>query len=131
MNAITFFTKYWEHTEKKDGNALRDYFHPDVEIYLHDTNDRYNFDSWINDVYGADSEWKGDWHTTVDRIERLENGQFVTITFHRSKDWVGFVTSFFTLKDDKIIELNEYYSPCDGFIVPQWRADLSEHEKIK
>ena len=131
MDTTRFFTNYWEHTAKKDGNALRDFFHPDVAIYLHDTNDRYNFDSWINDVYGEDCEWTSDWHTTVDRIDKLENGQFITITFHRSKDWIGFITSFFTLKDDKIIELHEYYSPCDNMVVPQWRSDLSENEKIK
>ena len=131
MNVTTFFTNYWELTAKADGNALREYFHPDVEIYLHDTNDQYNFNSWINEVYGDNSVWKGEWNTTVDRIDKLENGQVVTITFHRSPNWVGFVTSFFTLKDDKIIELHEYYSPCDDFIVPQWRIDLAEHEKIK
>ena len=129
MNIITFLTNYWEYTAKRDGIALRDYFHPDVTIYLHDTNETFNFDSWINDVCNNNGEWQDDWQTTVDRIDKLENGQIVTITFHRSASWIGFVTSFFTLKDEKIIELHEYYSPCDE--IPQWRTDLSEHEKIK
>ena len=131
MNITTFLTSYWAHTEKREANALREYFHPDVEIFLHDTNDRYDFESWINDVNGSEDSSGGEYHTTVDRIDKLENGQIVTITFHRSKDWIGFVTSFFTLKDDKIIELHEYYSPCDDFIVPQWRTDLAPHERIK
>ena len=130
MDITTFFTNYWQYTEKSDGKALREYFHPDVAIYLHDTNDRYNFDSWINEVNSEKDEWKGEYHTTVDRIDKLENGQVITVTFHRSKDWVGFVTSFFTFKEEKIIELHEYYSPCDDFIVPQWREDLAEHEKV-
>ena len=131
MDITTFFTNYWEYTEKRNQKALRELFHPDVAIYLHDTNDRYNFDSWINDVSNGEGELKGEYHTSVDRIDKLENGQVVTITFHRSSEWVGFITSFFTLQDELIIELHEYYSPCDDFIVPQWRTDLAEHEKIK
>ena len=134
MDITTFLTNYWECTAKKDGDALREYFHPDVKIYLHDTNDQFDYDSWINDVNSEEGENKDEgkeWSTTVDRIDKLENGQVVTITFHRSPQWIGFVTSFFTLTDEKIIELHEYYSPCDDFIVPQWRTDLAEHEKIR
>jgi len=124
---ITFLTNYWEHTAKKNAAALRDYLHSDVAIYLHDTNETLDFNGWIEmtENYPVDGEWK----TTVDRVDKLENGQVVTITFHRSAGWIGFVTSFFTLKDDKIVELHEYYSPCDA--IPQWRTDLSEDEKIK
>ena len=124
MNITTFLTSYWEHTAKRNGTALREYFHPEATIYLHDTNEILTVDDLINYNDGG-----GDWHTTVDRVDKLENGQVVTITFHRSKSWIGFVTSFFTLKDNKIIELHEYYAPCDA--IPQWRTDLSEHEKIK
>lgn len=125
MDITTFLTNYWEYTARRNGTALREYFHPDAKIYLHDTNEILNADSLIN--YNVESD--GDWKTTVDRVDKLENGQVVTITFHRSESWIGFVTSFFTLKDDIIVELHEYYAPCDE--IPQWRTDLSEHEKIR
>ena len=127
MEITTFLTNYWEDVANKKGNTLPNYFNSEANIYLHDTNELLTVDDW-SDYIGS---YKGDWHTTIDRVERLENDQVMTITFHRSKSWIGFITSFFTFKDDKITELHEYYAPCDDNIVPQWRDDLAEHEIIK
>jgi len=129
MDITTFLINYWEDTAKRNRAALYEYFHTDATIYLHDTNEKLE-PVWFID-YDLGSEPDEEYRLAVDRVDKLENGQIVTITFHRSKSWVGFITSFFTLKDEKIIELHEYYSPCDDFIVPQWRTDLAEHEKIK
>jgi len=125
MDTKTFFTNYWEAQVKKDKEAFLGYFHADAVIYLHDSNDVLKPEHYLTDDFG------GDWHTTVDRIDKLENGQIVTTTFHRSSDWTGFTTSFFTVKNDVITELHEYFSPCDDNIVPQWRTDLAEHEIVK
>jgi len=125
MNITKFLTNYWQYLAEQNKDALRGLFHPNAEIYLHDTNEKLT----VEELISHDIEQDENWHTTVDRIDKLENGQFVTITFHRSKSWIGFITSFFTIKDDKIAELHEYYSPCDE--IPQWRTDLAEHEKIK
>ncbi|MCL1949790.1 MAG: hypothetical protein FWF59_08670 [Turicibacter sp.] len=49
--------------------------------------------------------------------------------FHRSPNWNGFVTSIFTITNELITELHEYYSPRDDNILPQWREDLKEEER--
>jgi len=126
MSKTEFLTNYWKTVERKDKTAFLDYFHDDAVIYLHDSNERLTPEYYISDEHGND-----DWQMTIDRMDELGDDQIVTITFHRSSDWVGFITSFFTFEDDKIIELNEYFSPCDDNVVPQWRDDLAEVERIK
>lgn len=125
MEITTFLTSYWDDMVKKNRTALPKYFHQNATIYLHDTNEILNTASWIDD----NCNYNGNWKATVDRVDKLENGQVVTITFLRSENWKGFVTSFFTLTNDLIIELHEYYAECEE--IPQWRTDLSEHELIK
>ena len=125
MNITQILTSYWEDQEKKDKEAFLNYFHKEAVIFLHDTNEKLKPNDYMS------GEYDHDWQMAIDRIDQLENGQVVTVTFHRSPNWIGFITSFFTFKDDKIIELHEYFSPCDDFIVPQWREDLAEHEIIK
>jgi len=126
MDTTKFITSYWQHMADYDAKGIRAFFDPNAKSYLHDSNEILTVDDWVNHLKGS----SGDWQMTVDRIDKLANGQIVTITFHRSPKWVGFITSFFTLKDDKITELHEYYSPCDDNIVPQWRNDLAEGEKV-
>lgn len=127
MDITKVLTSYWQHIANHDEERIRDFFDPNAKSYLHDSNEILTVDDWVNHLNGS----SGDWQMTIDRIDKLINGQVVTITFHRSPSWVGFITSFFTFKKDKIIELHEYYSPCDDNVVPQWRDDLAEHEKIK
>ena len=125
MNMTTFLTNYWNDMVNRDGVKLHEYFKPTATIYLHDVNEISDVSSMI----GFNCRISGNLSIAIDKIEKLENGQFVTVTFHRTEDWVGFIISFFTLENDKIIELHEYYAECDE--IPQWRTDLSEHEKIK
>jgi len=127
MDITNFLTSYWQCMADHDTEGIRGFFDPSAKSYLHDSNEILSVDDWVNHLKGS----SGDWQMTIDRIDKLTNGQIVTITFHRSPSWVGFITSFFTFENDKIIELHEYYSPCDDNIVPGWRDDLAEHEKIK
>lgn len=110
-----FLTNYWH----RNGKCIGDFFHKDALSFLHDSNEVLTREHWI-DHY---KEPVDGWHTTIDRIENLGNNRYMTITFHRSPSWNGFVTSIFIIRDGLIRELNEYYSPCDDNIVPQWRGD--------
>ena len=127
MDKTKFLTDYWKHIADYNAEGIREFFDPRAKSYLHDTNEILTVDDWVNHLNGS----KVDWHVTIDRMDKLENGQIVTITFHRSPSWIGFITSFFTFENEKIIELHEYYCPCDDNIVPQWRDDLTEQERIK
>jgi len=117
-----FLIKYW----KKQPEEVKHFFHSEALSYLHDSNEVLTVDDWVAHF----SELADDWDTTVDRIETLGENCYMTITFHRSPSWNGFVTSIFTINDGKITELHEYYSPCDDNVVPQWREDLKDEEKI-
>ena len=129
MDKIKIVTTYWQYMAEGNGEGLRNLFDPQAKSYLHDSNEILSIDDWVRHIHSS-AEGEGDWHTTVDRIEGLENGQVVSTTFHRSASWVGFVNSFFTIEAGKITELHEYYAPCDDNIVPQWRGDLAEDERI-
>jgi len=119
-----FLTNYWQAVDDKNKEEFLTFFHADAMIYLHDSNAQFPPEFYIDDEHGDG------WSSTIDRIEKLTNGQVITTTFHRSPNWVGFVNSFFTFKDEKIIELHEYFSPCDDNIVPQWREDLKDEERV-
>jgi len=122
MNTRDLLTSYWN----KKPDEVRNFFTTDSVTYLHDSNEVMTTDDWVNHY----KEPIGEWHTTVDRIESLGADKWMTITFHRSPSWNGFVTSIFTIDNGLIKELHEYYSPCDDNIVPQWRDDLKDEERI-
>ena len=128
-----FLTSCWH----RDGKCIGEFFHEDALSYLHDSNEILTREDWINHfkINSGDNELESvngadGWVTTVDRIENLGNDRFMTITFHRSANWNGFVTSIFTVRDGLISQLDEYYSPCDDNVVPQWRGDLKEEEGV-
>ena len=127
MDQQKFLRNYWH----REGKCIGDFFHEEALSYLHDSNEVLTRQDWI-DHFKQDESGEGEreWHTTIDRIESLGGDNFMTITFHRSPGWNGFVTSIFTIKDEKISELHEYYSPCDDCVVPQWREDLKEEERV-
>ena len=128
MTKIDILKKYWIIMEQRDISVkqeMYDFFHANAKIYLHDTNELLTREELIDYNFEFDQEW----YVAIDRIDELVNGQFVTITFHRSKNWIRFITSFFTFTHDKISELHEYYAQCDE--IPQWRTDLTDNEKIK
>jgi|GEM_PF-3378894 len=129
MNTTEFLMNYWQHMSEGNAEEIRAFFHPTALSYLHDSNEILTVEDWVKHLNGSDSN--EEWAMTIDRMDKLENGQIVTITFHRSPGWVGFITSFFTMKNDKISELHEYYAPCDNNIVPQWRDDVAEDEIVK
>jgi hypothetical protein len=130
MNKVTFLTNFWKDMAKRDKVALSEYFQEDAKYYLHDTNEILT----ANELLEFNCSLESEWQVAVDRIDLLENGQAVIITFHRiaswngGEGWIGFITSFYTFENDKIIEVNEYYAPCDE--ISQWRTDLAEHEKL-
>lgn len=126
MDPTVLLTEYWDTIARHDAAGISRFFQPDAKSFLHDSDEVMSVDDWVAHLEGS----SGQWAVTVDRIDRLDSGGFVTVTFHRSPDWVGFVVSFFTIADGLIAELHEYYSPCDDFVVPQWRADLAEHETL-
>jgi len=124
METTNFLTNYWKSVKTQNKTEFLTHFHEDAMIYLHDSNDQFPPEHYMTDDHGTA------WSMTTDRMDKLENGQVVTTTFCRSPQWVGFITSFFTFKDDQIIRLDEYFSPCDDNVVPQWRSDLMDEEKV-
>jgi hypothetical protein len=122
MNSKELIGTYWSATMEQNREALHDCFHESAQIYLHDTNELLDSKSLIDFNCASQIDYK----MTVDRINLLDNGQIITITFWQSPEWNGFITSFFTLQDEKIIRMDEYYAQCDE--LPQWRTDLRKYE---
>jgi hypothetical protein len=108
--------QYWEDIAKQNELALRQYFVEEAIIRWHNTNEQFTLDEFIC----ANCEYPGDWQGIVERSEQFEN-KIVTVTRIWSEECSFHVTSFFTLAEDKIIFLDEYWGE-DG-LAPDWRLE--------
>ena len=116
--------QFWNDVVSQDKDKLRKYFCEDAIIRWHCTNESFNVDEYII----ANCEYPGTWSVEVERIIKVENN-IITVTRVFSKNISCHATSFFTIYNDKIKELDEYFGD-DGF-APKWRLDKQIGKQIK
>ena len=111
---------------KQDAEALAPYFAHDAVVNWHCTNERFTASEFIR----ANCEYPGDWDGEVERVCPIPNG-VVTVThvYPTDRSMSFHVTSFFTLREDKIAVLDEYWA--DDGPAPKWRKDLKLGTNIK
>jgi len=116
FNYDEFLRNYWSSTQKsmdtQDETLIRDYFADDAK-YQFRTNEGMldvGIDEMIQSTHGYKKDQ--DLPIKVERIEKLENGLFLTIVFASVNKKPYFVTSFFKVENNKIKELVEYYGDC-------------------
>ena len=102
------------------------YFTEDAVVNWHCTNERFTAGEYIR----ANCEYPGDWDGVVERVCPIPEG-YVAVTRVYPKDGsMSFhVTSFFTIKGDKIQILDEYWA--DDGPAPQWRREMGIGTKIE
>ena len=111
-----FLRSYWESTQKsmdnQDPSLIKEFFSEDA-IYEFRTNEGM-LDVKIDDMISSTLGYKKgqDLPIKIERIEKLEDGSFLTIVFASVNEKPYFVTSFFKLENNKIKELTEYYGDC-------------------
>lgn len=117
---------FWKAVLAQVAEEIPQYFTEDAVINWHCTNERFNVVEFVR----ANCEYPGDWDGEVERICEISEG-LVTVTRVFPKDHsVSFhVTSFMTLQDDKIKQMDEYWA--DDGPAPQWRQEMQIGTKIK
>ena len=112
--------KFWEAVLSQDEQKIREYFHKDAYINWHCTNEHFNVHEYII----ANCEYPGEWDGTIERVEKTDNLLITIVNVYPKDKSISFhVTSFFKIKNDKIVSLDEYWA--DDSIAPQWR--LAKH----
>lgn len=117
---------FWRDIISQNRKALSLYFCDDAVIRWHCTNEQFTVEEYIQANCNYPGKWKGD-------IERLEEfgSQIILVGKVQSEDESisCHVTSFITLKDDKIAEMDEYWA--DDGDAPSWRKELGIGKAIR
>lgn len=111
---------------EQSAEAMAGYFTADATVDWHCTNEHFTADEYIR----ANCEYPGDWDGEVERVCAIPEG-LVTVThvYPKDKSMSFHVTSFFTLRDDKIVHMDEYWA--DDGPAPQWRSEMRIGKSIK
>jgi len=105
---------------------LPQYFADDAVVNWHCTNERFSVAEFVR----ANCEYPGDWDGEVERICVIPEGLVVVTRVHPKDRSMSFhVTSFMTLCDGKISQMDEYWA--DDGPAPQWRRDMNIGTTIK
>ena len=117
-NGINLY-RFWRSVLQQDAPALAKYFHSNALIRWHCTNEQFTAEEFIK----VNCDYPGQWDGHIDRLEQ-SGDLFITVTCVYSADRVCcfHVTSFFRIKDQKILSLDEYWA--DDGPPPAWRRKL-------
>ncbi len=110
---------YWKATLNQDEKSMKTFFSETAIIKWPNTNEVFNVDEFIL----ANCKYPGSWEGEIVRIQELGE-LLITVTIIKSKsDSISLhAISFFKIKNDKIYELEEYFS--DDNTPPEWRVEL-------
>ena len=115
MNIENFF----EAVVSQNREELEKYFHTNASIKWHCTNELFDVDEYIK----ANCDYPGNWDGAIDRIETVGNLIILACrVFPKDKSASFHVVSFIRLRNDLIIEMDEYWS--DDGLAPKWRREM-------
>ena len=118
--------RFFKTVLSQDAEELRKFFQKNAVIKWHCTNEVFILDEYIK----ANCEYPGNWNGEIERIE--ENANTIILAcrvFPRDNSESFHVVSFIHLKDDLIIEMDEYWS--DDGIAPEWRKKMKIGKRIR
>lgn len=110
----------------QNAEELRKYFHKNAVIKWHCTNELFTLDEYIK----ANCEYPGNWNGEIERIEENEDTIILACRVFPLDNSVSFhVVSFIHLKDNLIINMDEYWS--DDGLAPEWRRKIKIGKRIR
>ena len=122
MNIENFFDAVVSQNEKE----LKKYFHKNASIKWHCTNELFNVEEYIK----ANCEYPNDWYGEIERIEKINNTVILVCRVFPVDNSASFhVVSFIRIKDNLIVEMDEYWS--DDGAAPEWRKKMQIGTSIK
>ena len=117
---------YWRAVVRQDKEEIRTYFHDDACICWHNTNEKFDLESFLC----ANCEYPDQWDKDIEKVITLDNEVICVVRVYTKSNSMSFhVTSFITLLEDKIIHIDEYWG--DDGEVPKWRQELQLSVNIK
>ncbi|MDY0373971.1 MAG: nuclear transport factor 2 family protein [Candidatus Izemoplasmatales bacterium] len=117
---------FWKDVLAQNREKLEAYFHPDAIICWHCSNERYT----VNDYLRANCEYPGEWNGHLERFEANGNQMISVVHVFSNESSASFhVVSFFTLENDRIVSLDEYWG--DDVEAPLWRKEMHIGSSIK
>ena len=118
--------RFWRAILAQDADAIRPYFSDDARVYWHCTNECFTVAEFIR----ANCEYPGEWDGVVERVCEISDG-LVTVTnvYPRDRSASFHVTSFLHLRDNKIVQMDEYWA--DDGPAPAWRQEMNIGKPIQ
>lgn len=116
---------FWEDVLAQRENKLNKYFHDEAIIKWPCTNEQFTVTEFIK----ANCAYPGHWIGEIEKIIYVENTIISIVKVLASdKSSSHFVVNFLTLKDDKIIEMVEYWA--ENGVAPDWRVEMNIGQPI-
>ena len=117
---------FWKDVISQNQDALPSYFCDDAVIRWYCTNEQLTVREYIR----ANCDYPGQWDGEIERFEENDNGiVMVGRVVPADKSASYHVVSFLKLKDDKIIEMDEYWA--DDGDAPMWRKEMKIGKPIQ
>lgn len=118
MNRKSLIICFWRDVAEQNAANLKAYFTQDAMIKWHNTNELFTVDEYIV----ANCEYPGTWNGIVERVEEINDMVITVVRVYNSDESISVhATSFFKFKDNKIIDMDEYWG--DDGQPPKWRLD--------
>ncbi|MBE5904787.1 MAG: nuclear transport factor 2 family protein [Pseudobutyrivibrio sp.] len=117
---------FWNDIITQNRGSLSSYFCKDAVIRWHCTNEQFTVEEYVQ----ANCDYPGRWQGEIERIEEFDS-QVIFVGRVQSEDAKisCHVTSFIKMKNDKIVEMDEYWS--DDGEAPVWRRELGIGKAIR
>lgn len=118
--------EFWKDVLRQDEKKIRMYFDDHAIVNWHCTNEQFTVDEFIR----ANCDYSGEWDGKIER-KIIMDDLIITVThvYAKDKSLSCHVTSFIKIKNDKIIEMDEYWG--DDGMAPKWRLDKHIGKAIK
>ena len=119
-------TAFWNDTLKQNRPRLAAYFCTEAVIRWQCTNEQFPVEEFIR----VNCDYPGEWDGEIERIELHEDSIITAVRVFLTDRSASFhVVSFFTLQDDKIATLDEYWA--DDGDAPEWRKAMGLGHRLK
>ena len=110
---------FWKAVLAQVAEEIPRYFAEDAVINWHCTNERFTVAEFVR----ANCDYPGDWDGDVERMCEIPEGIVTVMKVYPKDQSASFhVTSFLTLQNDKIVQMDEYWA--DDGPAPQWRQEM-------
>lgn len=118
-----FISNFIKNVVEQNESKLKLFFNDSAQILWPCTNEKFDVSEYII----ANCKYPGNWNGNIVKMESFGDSLVVIFKIY-TVDLEFFVTSFITLKENRIECLEEYWSEIGR--APQWRRDLNIGKEI-